>query len=81
MNSSPFLAQVEAGLARLAHLPTLVAWGVATSPSDPRIGVASSPPYPTTPPASRGAGHLVQEEAPDEIVQAIEDRWPENEDP
>lgn len=82
INSSAFLAQVEAGLARLAHLPTLIVWGDRDFAfrSQERRRFESAFPHHTTR-LLRGAGHLVQEDAPDEIVQAIEDWWPENEGP
>lgn len=77
--SSGFLSEVEAGLDRLRHLPALIVWG--------NRDVAFKKPvldrWERTFPRHRtvilhGAGHYIQEAAPDDIVAAIRRWWDED---
>lgn len=71
-----YLAEVEAGLARLAHLPALIVWGdrdVAFRDVERRRFERLFPRHCTV--ILRGAGHYIQEEAPEEIVEAIRVWW------
>jgi haloalkane dehalogenase len=72
--SRAFFAEVEAGLAALAHLPTLIVWGNA------QIGFraqererleAAFPEHETV--IVEGAGLYVESDAPEEFVAAIRD--------
>jgi haloalkane dehalogenase len=70
--SRDFLAEVEAGLPRLAHLPVLFVWG----DRDPAFRMRELRRFEACFPEHRtevleGAGHFVQEDAADEIVAAI----------
>lgn len=76
LGSRAFLAEVDAGLSRLADRPALIVWGdrdVAFRAAErdrfarrlPRHTLVDLP----------GAGHFVQEDAPDEIVTALRGWW------
>jgi haloalkane dehalogenase len=70
--SAPFLAGVEAGLPRLASRPALLVW----PDRDPAFGARERRRFEATFPHHRtvlirGAGHYVQEDAPEEIVAAV----------
>jgi haloalkane dehalogenase len=72
VKSRDFLAGVEAGLARLAHLPALIVWGdrdIAFRAAERERFEASFPEHRTV--ILEGAGHYIQEDAPEEIVRAI----------
>ncbi len=75
VGSSPFLAEVEQGLRGLAEKPTLFVWGDA----DIAFRQQELDRFVTLLPRSTvrqvaGAGHFMQEDAPNEIAEAI-DRW------
>lgn len=68
----PFLAQVERGLARLRDHPALIVW----ASSDPAFRAAERTRWEQVFPRHRtvvleGAGHYIQEDAAEEIVDAI----------
>jgi haloalkane dehalogenase len=70
--SAPFLAEVEAGLARLRDRPALILWGTADFAFRPRERERLERLFPIHRTVFlEGAGHYIQEDAPDEIVQAI----------
>jgi haloalkane dehalogenase len=74
--SRAYLAEVEHGLTRLAHLPALITWGDrddAYGEPERRRFEALFPRHRTV--HLRGAGHFIQEDAADEIVAAIRDWW------
>lgn len=71
--SREFLAEVEAGLPRLAHLPTLLAWGgkdVAFRATERRRFEAVFPHHHTV--VFEQARHYLHEDVPDELAAAIE---------
>ncbi len=75
LRSSDDLAEVERGLKRLKHLPVLLVWGDC----DPAFRVAERTRFERTFPmyhtvVLRGAGHFIQEDAADEIIEAVA-RW------
>lgn len=74
--SAQLLSDVEAGLARLAHLPALIVWGDGDFAfrRQERQRFESIFAHHTTR-LLRGAGHFVQDDAPDEIADAIVDWW------
>lgn len=77
VESTPFLATVEAGLERLTHKPVLLCWGdkdIAFREKE-RARFATIFPRAKTI-ALSGAGHYVQEESPAEIAAAIRAWWP-----
>ena len=70
--SRPFLAEIESRLDRLADRPALILWPTR----DPAFGEPERRRWEELFPAHRsvtldGAGHYIQEDAPDEIVAAI----------
>lgn len=70
--SRDFLAQVERGLEHIVHLPALLLWGdrdVAFRAQERRRFEQLLPEHTTV--VLEGAGHFVQEDAPDEIVEAV----------
>jgi len=72
--SRPFLAEIEAGLAELSDRRVLLVWAT----KDPAFRMAELRRWEQLFPDHRtvmldGAGHYIQEEAPDEIVTAIRD--------
>lgn len=72
LGSRAFLAEVERGLGRLRDLPVLLLWGdrdPAFRDVERRRFEALFPRHQTI--ILRGAGHFIQEDAPEEIVQAI----------
>jgi haloalkane dehalogenase len=76
--SSAFLAEAHAGLAALANKPTLIVWGdadIAFKAKERERFEASFPNHRTVP--LPGAGHYIQEDAPEEIAAAIVAWWDE----
>ena len=76
LSSRNYLRTVEQGLARLAHLPALIIWGdrdPAFREQERRRFEQLFLRHHTV--HLRGAGHFIQEDAPDEIVAAIADWW------
>ncbi len=74
--SRTFLSEVEAGLTRLAHLPTLIAWGgrdVAFRDTERRRFETAFPRHRSV--AFERAGHYVQEDVPGELAAEIERWW------
>ena len=70
--SRPFLAEVERGLSALRDRPALIVWptkDVAFRDSERRRWEECFPDHRTV--LIEGAGHYVQEDAPEEIVEAI----------
>jgi haloalkane dehalogenase len=75
--SREFLAEVEAGLAALSKKPALIVWGdrdVAFRQKERERfqGIFTNHRLVELP----GAGHFIQEDAPQEIVSAISSWWP-----
>lgn len=76
LGSRTFLAEVEAGLERLRDLPTLIAWGdrdVAFRLAERRRFQKLFPRHTLV--ELSGAGHFVQEDAPERIAEAIRAWW------
>ncbi len=74
-----FLAEVEAGLGRLAHLPALIAWAgrdVAFGDTERRRFEAAFPRHRSV--VFEGAGHYLQEDVPQELASEIEGWWGEH---
>ena len=74
LGSRPFLAQVERGLVALRDRPALLVWptcDVAFRERERRRWEAAFPDHRTV--LLHGAGHYIQEDAPDAIVAAIRD--------
>jgi haloalkane dehalogenase len=74
LGSRPFLAEVERGLGALRDRPALLVWptrDVAFREPERRRWEAIFPDHRTV--LLRGAGHYIQEDAPDAIVAAIRD--------
>jgi haloalkane dehalogenase len=72
--SRPFLAEIEAGLPKLADRRALLVWptkDVAFRTPERRHWEALFPDHRTV--LLEGAGHYIQEDAPDEIITAIRD--------
>jgi haloalkane dehalogenase len=72
--SRPFLAEIEAGLPKLADRRALLVWptkDVAFRTPERRRWEAVFPDHRTV--LLEGAGHYIQEDAPDEIIAAIRD--------
>ncbi|QIS11678.1 alpha/beta fold hydrolase [Nocardia arthritidis] len=72
--SRAFFAELEAGLADLAHLPTLIVWGdadIAFRPQERKRLEATFPKHQTV--IVEGAGTYVESDAPEEFVAAIRD--------
>lgn len=77
VGSTRFLGEVAAGLSALSHKPALLLWGTA----DIAFREKERARFESTFPASRtvileGAGHYIQEDAPDEMADAILAWWP-----
>jgi haloalkane dehalogenase len=73
---SPFLAEVEAGLARLGDKPALIVWGdrdIAFRRVERRRFEQLFPRHTVV--ELVGAGHFIQEDAPDEIAAALRAWW------
>jgi len=78
--SAPYLAEVEAGLARLRDRPTLIVWGtadIAFRPKERERFEALFPRHTTV--LLDGVGHYIQEDAPGDIIDAIQ-AWDEDQD-
>lgn len=74
--SRDFLAEVEAGLTRLAHLPALIAWGgrdVAFTDAERRRLEAAFPRHRSV--VFERARHYIQEDVPEELASDIEGWW------
>ncbi|HVL03903.1 MAG TPA: alpha/beta fold hydrolase [Acidimicrobiales bacterium] len=74
--SREFLAEVESGLPRLAHLPTFLAWGgkdVAFRAAERRRFEAVFPHHHTV--VFEQARHYLHEDVPEELAAAIEGWW------
>jgi haloalkane dehalogenase len=72
LGSRPFLAQVEAGLAKVADRPALIVWptkDVAFKDPERKRWEEIFADHRTV--TLEGAGHYIQEDAPEEIVAAI----------
>ncbi|WP_032380164.1 alpha/beta fold hydrolase [Rhodococcoides fascians] len=75
--SRSFFAEVESGLADIAHLPALIVWGdadIAFRPQERERLEATFPDHETV--IVNGAGTYVESDAPDEFVAAIVDWMP-----
>jgi haloalkane dehalogenase len=75
--SRPFLAEIERGLPALRDRPALILWptsDVAFREPERRRWEAAFPRHDTI--ILEGAGHYIQEDAPDEIVAAVQDWGP-----
>lgn len=78
LRSRDYLAEVEAGLPRLAGLPALIVWGdrdVAFRERERLRFEQAFARHRTV--VLRGAGHYIQEDAPEEIAAAIAAWWDE----
>ena len=76
LKSRAFLEEVERGLPRLADRPALIVWGdrdFAFREAERKRFEGLFPRHRSL--TLRGAGHYIQEDAPDEIVAAIEQCW------
>lgn len=74
--SSTFLAAVETGLPALASKPVLIVWGdrdIAFRQQERERFEQTFPRHRTV--ILEGAGHYIQEDAPDEIAEAVETWW------
>ncbi|MCB2223225.1 MAG: alpha/beta fold hydrolase [Actinobacteria bacterium] len=72
VHSAGYLAEVEAGLAALAHLPVLILWGgkdIAFRQKEKARFEAVFPTHHTV--DLPDAGHYLQDDAPDEVVAAM----------
>jgi haloalkane dehalogenase len=72
LRSRPFLAEIQQGLARLRDRPATIVWptkDVAFRAAERRRWEELFPDHRTT--LVEGAGHYVQEDAPDQIVAAV----------
>lgn len=79
IDALPWLAEVEAGLSTLAHLPALLTWGTAdlVFPAAIRRQWERRLPHHRTH-LLHGAGHYVQDDAGYEMAKAILDWWGED---
>lgn len=76
LRSGAFLAEVEAGLQRLHDLPALIVWGdrdIAFRPVERRRFEQLFPRHTLV--ELPGAGHFIQEDAPDRIAEAVRTWW------
>lgn len=76
VHSGPWLAEIEKGLPRLADKPALIVWGtkdIAFREKERRRFEAALPRHETV--IVEGAGHFMQEDAPDEIATALRRWW------
>jgi haloalkane dehalogenase len=76
LRSAPFLGEVERGLPALADRPALIVWpdrDVAFREGERRRWERVFPRHTTV--ILRGAGHYIQEDAPEEIAAAIRAWW------
>jgi len=79
LSSSAFLAEVEAGLTHLSSKPALILWGdrdFAFRERERRRFETLFPVHRTV--VLSGAGHFIQEDAPEEIADAIKNWWDES---
>lgn len=77
MAAHAFLSEVEQGLERVAEKPALIVWGERDPGFKESLRLRWERTFPNhRTHVLRGASHYIQEDAPDEIVTAIEDWWP-----
>jgi haloalkane dehalogenase len=72
LGSRPFLAEIEAGLSKLSDRPALLVWptkDIAFKEAERKRWEQVFPNHRTV--ILEGAGHYIQEDAPDEIIEAI----------
>ncbi|NIT60615.1 MAG: alpha/beta hydrolase, partial [Aliifodinibius sp.] len=75
--SRPYFNEVASNLERITHLPLLLTWGDA----DPALTMESfgrrfQKVFPNHQAVIlQGVGHYIQEEAPDQVVEAIRNWW------
>lgn len=77
VEAGAFLREVESGLSRLRHLPALIVWGLhdfALRRRERERFENEFPDHETV--LLRHAGHFIQEDAPEEIAEAILRRFP-----
>lgn len=77
LTATPLLAEIERGLDALSAKPALIVWGEkdqAFKQAQRRRWEQTFPNHTTH--ILRGAGHYIQEDAPEEIVAAITGWWP-----
>jgi haloalkane dehalogenase len=76
LGSRAFLLKVQDGLPALRHLDTLIVWGDRDPAFRARERHRFEKAFPKAETvALHGAGHFIQEDAPDEIASAIRRRW------
>jgi haloalkane dehalogenase len=76
LRSRSFLEEVEGALPRLVDRPALILWGdkdIAFRPMERARFEQLFPNHQS--PTLKGAGHFIQEDAPDEIISAITSWW------
>lgn len=77
--SRALLAEVEAGLNKLRHLPALIVWGARDFAFRPAERSRFEQLFPDhTRVDLPGAGHFIQEDAPEQIAQAVRTWWDEH---
>jgi haloalkane dehalogenase len=77
LGSTAFLREVEAGLPRLKDKPVLLCWGTRDIAFRQKERARFESLFPrTTSVTLEGAGHFVQEDAPEEIIAALRAWWP-----
>lgn len=77
VGSTPFLREVEQALPRLADKPVLLCWGTKDIAFRERERARFEALFPRAQTrVLEGAGHYVQEDAPDDIIGAIRAWWP-----
>lgn len=77
LTAEPLLAETERGLSRIADKPALIVWGdrdVAFREPQRLRWEHTFPNHRTR--ILAGAAHFIQEDAPEEIINAITDWWP-----
>ena len=77
LSARPLLEEIQAGISRVADRPALLVWGNR----DPAFRKPELIRWQRTFPNHRtvileGAGHYIQDDAPEEIVAAIKEWWP-----
>ena len=79
LSARPLLEEIQRGIARVADRPALIVWGNR----DQAFRKPELVRWQRTFPNHRtvileGAGHYIQDDAPEEIVAAIKESWPES---
>ena len=79
LSAQPLLQEIERGISRVADRPALIVWGNR----DPAFRKPELLRWQRTFPNHRtvileGAGHYIQDDAPEEIITAIKEWWPES---